>query len=90
MTYRKKPDFRLFEPVQYVQYGRLVKGLCNSQTCYSAGNTEPHVHTIHNGQIVNLNVGDWIMPEPDGEHFYPIKNEIFTATYEPALHVPCP
>lgn len=51
--------------------------------------TMPHVHTIHaddtdpRGQAVIVERGDWILPEPDGEHFYPCKPDIFAATYEP-------
>ena len=78
--YRKKPV--VIEAVQYVEYGKLVTGMCNSQSCYTSGNTEPHVHTIHESQIVLLTVGDWIIPEPDGKHFYPCKPDIFEATYE--------
>lgn len=78
--YRKKQTEIIAE--QYVQYGKLVNGMCNSISCYSSGNNEPHVHTIHDNQIVNLAIGDWIIPEPDGIHFYPVKNEIFLATYE--------
>ena len=70
--------------IEAEQYnGRLVRGMCNSLSCYTSGNNEPHVHTIHAGQIVNLEVGDWIIPEPDGMHFYPVKPDIFAATYEP-------
>lgn len=58
--------------------------MCNSQTCYASGNTQPHVHTIHDNQLVVLEVGDFIIPEPDGEHYYPCKPAIFAATYEPA------
>ena len=79
--YRKKPA--VIEAEQYTEYGKLVKGMCNSISCYTAGNTEPHVHTIHDGQIVNLEVGDYVIPEPDGEHFYPCKPDIFEKTYEP-------
>ncbi len=78
--YRKKPVE--VDAVQYQRYGHLVHGMCNSRSCYLAGNTEPHVHTIHNNQVVLLEVGDWIIPEPDGEHFYPCKHDIFAATYE--------
>jgi hypothetical protein len=78
--YRKKPV--VIEAEQYTEYGKLVKGMCNSQSCYVRVNDKPHVHTIHNGQMVDLEVGDWIIPEPDGEHFYPVKPEIFEATYE--------
>ncbi len=42
----------------------------------------PFVTTIH-GQAVYLEPGDWIVPEPDGVHYYPVKNEIFRNTYEP-------
>lgn len=78
--YRKKPV--VIEAVQYTEYGRLVRGMCNSRSCFQDGNTEPHVHTIHNAQIVNLEVGDYIIPESDGKHFYPCKPDIFEATYE--------
>lgn len=78
--FRKKPIE--IEAEQYVKYGGLVKGMCNSIYCHSSGNNEPHVHTIHAGQIVNLEVGDWIIPEPDGKHFYPVKPDIFEATYD--------
>ena len=39
------------------------------------------VITAHD-QRVYLADGDWILPEPDGEHFYPCKDDIFRATYE--------
>ena len=78
--FRKKPI--VVDAVQYVEYGKLVKGMCNSRSCYSDGNAEPHVHTIHKGQIVNLEVGDWVIPENDGKHFYPCKPDIFLKTYE--------
>lgn len=72
----------IVEAEQYTEYGQLVMGMCNSRSCYNAGNTKPHVHTIHNNQIVNLEVGDWVVPEPDGEHYYPVKPDIFYATYD--------
>lgn len=80
MKYRKKPV--VIEAVQYVEYGKLVNGMCNSLSCFTSGNDKPHVHTIHDGQIVNLEIGDWIIPEPDGIHFYPCKPDIFYKTYE--------
>jgi hypothetical protein len=39
------------------------------------------VVTIH-GQETTIVAGDWIIPEPDGEHFYPCKPDIFAATHE--------
>lgn len=82
MKYKRKPG-KIIESEQYKEYGKFVKGMCNSKSCYSAGNTQPHVHTIHNNQIVLLEVGDYILPEPDGVHFYPVKEDIFNETYEP-------
>jgi hypothetical protein len=78
--YRKKPI--IIDAEQYKEYGKLVKGMCNSRSCYLAGNNQPHVHTIHNNQMVLLEVGDYIIPEPDGEHYYPCKPDIFKATHE--------
>lgn len=41
----------------------------------------PYVVTAHE-QRVYVVPGDWIIPEPDGVHFYPCKPDIFAATYE--------
>jgi len=81
MKFRKKPV--VIEAEQYVKYGGLVKGMCNSRSCFAEGHLKPHVHTIHDNQIVILEIGDFIIPEPDGEHYYPCKPDIFKATYEP-------
>lgn len=83
MKFRKRPDTRIFEPEQFFRSTSSLlnstKGVCQCRN----GDGRGHVHTIHAGQIVDLEDGDWVMPEPDGEHYYPIKNEIFEATYEP-------
>jgi len=79
--FRKKPV--IIEAIQYTEYGKLVNGMCNSKSCYASGNMEPHVHTIHDSQIVILEVGDWIIPESDGNHFYPCKPNEFERLYEP-------
>lgn len=81
MKYRKKP--LIIDAEQYVEYGKLVKGMCNSLSCFASGNNKPHVHTIYENQIVKLEVGDFIIPELDGEHYYPCKPDIFAITYEP-------
>ncbi len=78
--YKKKPV--VIEVEQYVQYGCLVSGMCNSQSCFTFGTDKPHIHTICNNQIVILEVGDYIIPEPDGEHHYPCKPDIFEQIYE--------
>jgi hypothetical protein len=38
------------------------------------------VVTIHN-QRVDVIEGDWIIKEPDGEHYYPCKPDIFEQNY---------
>jgi hypothetical protein len=78
--YRKRPV--VIEPEQYTKHGKLVRGMCNSLTCYNNLCGKPHVHTIHADQIVILELGDWIIPEPDGKHFYPCKPDIFPELYE--------
>src|ERR1017187_6978406 len=86
--YRKKPI--IIEAHQYHGNGKLVKGICDSQSCYVKGNIQPHVHTIHqatrfdgsDNSIVNLAAGDYVIPEPDGIHFYPCKADVFKATYD--------
>ena len=49
----------------------------------------PYVVTIH-GQRCYIESGDWMIPEPDGIHYYPCKDDVFKATYEIASHVSIP
>lgn len=44
----------------------------------------PYVITVH-GQRVYIDLGDWIIPEKDGVHYYPCKPDIFDETYEPIV-----
>lgn len=75
--YRKKP--KIIEAEQYFD-NYHPKGVCRcpSDECGSA----PHVHTIHQNQAVRLAYGDFIVPEGDGEHYYPVKPQIFHESYE--------
>ena len=79
--FKKRPDNRTFEHVQFysamTQEALIAAGGC---LCAEGGGT-PHVHTIHAGQTCTLEDGDWIAPEPDGIHYYPIKDDIHGATY---------
>lgn len=43
---------------------------------------QAYVTTIH-GQRTQIVIDDWVITEPDGEHHYPCKPDIFAATYEP-------
>lgn len=56
------------------------RGVCN---CHHGFETSaPHLHTMHENQIVFLSEGDWIVPEPNGKGHYPIKSDVFAAKYE--------
>lgn len=76
MRFRKKPVE--IEAEQYI--GREhpdPKGACR---CMAPA---PHLHTMHEGQRVTLEPGDWVIAEPDGIHFYPCKPDVFADRYEP-------
>lgn len=82
--FRKRP--LLIEAEQYLaDEGQRspVRGVCYCAGIRGEWRGLAHVHTSHTHQVVGLASGDWIVAEPDGEHFYPIKPDIFTATYDP-------
>lgn len=76
MKFRKKPIV-----IEAVQFDGIPAndppGVFRRPEDYS-----PFVVTIH-GQRSYLSPGDWIIPEPDGVHYYPCKADIFAATYDP-------
>lgn len=52
---------------------------------YDYGTGSCFIETMFSDQRVYLQNGDWILPEPDGVHFYPCKPEVFAKTYEPVI-----
>lgn len=77
--FRKKPV--VIEAVQW--HGQWSPDKTENPVCACAVlGTRFHVHTIHNNQAVAIELEDWIIPEPDGIHFYPCKPDIFETTYE--------
>jgi len=58
----------------------------DQEACKLDYNAKPepqwYVVTIH-GAPCPIESGDWIIPEPDGEHFYPVKPDIFVERYRP-------
>lgn len=74
--FRSKP--RTIEAEQFLPCESEPRGICRQAHDY-----RPHVHTMHQNQIVYLELGDWIVQEPDGIHYYPIRDDIFRANYEP-------
>ena len=72
--YRKKPV--VVEAEQFTGKGSDPLGVFRREEDLS-----PYVVTIHD-QRCYLSPGDWILPEPDGVHYYPCKDSIFQATYE--------
>lgn len=80
-SYRKKPV--IVEAYQFF-YGRPnIPGVFYPPISPD-GKTyigDAYVVTIHN-QRAYLENGDWVITEPDGEHHYPCKPDIFAKTYE--------
>lgn len=85
--FRKKPVVIEAEQYHESRMGQStsdwVKGFPKG-VCFKGcqGSKYPHLHTIHQGQVVDLVDGDWVIPETDGKHFYPCKPDIFATTYE--------
>ncbi len=75
MKFRKKPI--VIEAAQFTNGPQDPAGVFRR-----VEDSSPYVVTIHD-QRCYLSIGDWIIPEPDGIHFYPVKPNVFDATYEP-------
>jgi hypothetical protein len=73
MKYRSKP-----KTIEAVQWSPATPhpGVARDGDWY-------FVVTIHE-QRVYLAEGDYIVMEPDGVHYYPVKPDIFLKSYEPA------
>lgn len=41
-----------------------------------------YIETMHDGQTVVLEVGDWVIPDGKPNTFYPCKPDVFEKTYE--------
>jgi hypothetical protein len=83
MRFRRRPGSEIVA-AQFLVGQPIPKGVCFEWACDGPVNDHPHVHTIHDGQRVEIVFGDWVVAEPDGRHYYLIKADIFEATYEPA------
>lgn len=55
-----------------------IPGVCCDPKCVEGG---PHVHTVVGKR--RLEKGEWVLPDPDGEHFYPVEDNLFRNAYEP-------
>ena len=77
MKYRKKPI--IIDAWQFKDaLMHAIPGVC---LC-SNGNYGPHVHTMHNNQVMVVEENDYIIQESDGDHHYACKPDVFEATYE--------
>jgi hypothetical protein len=73
-TYRKKPV--VVQAEQFIKDSpNIPRGVIHDEF------NRPYVITIH-GQSALLADKDWVIEEPDGEHYYPCKPDIFARTYE--------
>ena len=74
MKFQKKPI--VIDAEQFLHPATAIRGVRTEE------DGRAYVVTIH-GQKAYLDRGDWIIAEPDGEHFYPCKPDIFADRYEP-------
>lgn len=73
MLYQRKN--KTVNASQFLSWGEPPKGIQFNDM------GRPYVVTIHK-QACFVEIGDWILPEPDGLHYYPVKDEIFKASYQ--------
>lgn len=85
--FRKRPiefDAEQWFPGKKVPGVRGVNPSAMDAGCFVGGKCcRPHIHTAHNGQVVELEPGDYVVAEPDGRGFYPVKPDIFEKFNEP-------
>ena len=74
-TYQRKPDS--FVPFTANQYHG--DGPCQGVKFRDDGSA--YVQTIQ-GRDVDVSPGEWVIQEPDGEHYYPCADDIFQQRYE--------
>jgi hypothetical protein len=76
--FQRRPNtFIPFEANQYVNHAGLVLGMKSRE------DGSVYVKTIQ-GRDVDVSPGEWIIQEPDGEHFYPCADSVFRERYEPS------
>lgn len=69
-------------PTSYQEVNELIgTSGCSKEWPFYSWDRMGTVITIH-GQNTIVTPEDWILPEPDGIHFYPCKSDIFAKTYE--------
>jgi hypothetical protein len=73
--YQRRPNtFIPFEANQYLGDG-LTLGMRSRE------DGSVYVKTIQ-GRDVDVSPGEWIIQEPDGDHYYPCSDSIFRERYE--------
>lgn len=75
--FRKRPI--IIEAEQFLPHDRILPFVRRGAVGLEGGRY--YVVTAHN-QKAYLDDGDWVIAESDGEHFYPCKPDIFSATYD--------
>ena len=71
---RRPNTFISFEANQYLGDGPVL-GMRSRE------DGSVYVQTIQ-GRDVDVSPGEWIIQEPDGEHFYPCSDSVFRERYE--------
>lgn len=83
--FRKRPI--VIEAVQFTgrnldEVAHFIGSAMHFHRCRDGGADAVDLTTIH-GETAYARPGDWIIPEPEHGRFYPVKPDIFAATYEP-------
>lgn len=79
--YRRKPT--TVDAQQFTDVAKPPRGVTIEPTPNAARTTHAAFVTTMQGQKVNVGIGEWIVAESDGVHFYPIADEEFRRIYEP-------
>ncbi len=73
MKYKRKPA----TPIEANQFTKIGEGPVGVRT---EEDGREYVMTLHD-QKVYLQLGDWVVSEGDGIHYYPIKDHVFKSLY---------
>jgi hypothetical protein len=78
--FKRKPT--LVDAEQFLDPDNPPRGVEITHLDDPSMNRRHHVTTMQ-GRQVDVSVGEWIVAEADGVHFYPIANAEFERIYEP-------
>ena len=57
---------------EYREEQEYIPGMCD---------IDPHTHTLGEDPVSILEIGDWLLPEPDGEQYCIMTDDAFQETF---------